>query len=185
MIEIRIERAEDAAEVRAINEQAFGQPTEADIVDRLREACPDCLSLVAEEDGRVVGHILFSPATIETASGADRTSGGASEAPGGTIEGMGLAPMAVLPDRQRQGVGSTLVRRGLEILRKRRCPFVIVLGHPNYYPRFGFEVASKHGLRSQWDGVPDEAFMVLVMHNDIVGRTSGTARYRAEFNEAV
>jgi len=91
--------------------------------------------------------------------------------------------MAVLPERQRQGVGSQLVRRGLDILRERECPFVVVVGHPEFYPRFGFEAASSHGLVSQWDGVPDAAFMVVVLDATAMATASGVARYRAEFNE--
>ncbi len=171
MIEIRTERPEDIPYVRIINEQAFGQPADANAVDRLRRTCADWLSLVAEEEGRLVGHILFSPAVIEN--------------PGRRIEVMGLAPMAVLPDRQRQGIGSALVRRGLDILRKRGYPFVIVLGHPEFYPRFGFEAASKHGLSSQWEAMPDGAFMVLILDHNTMERVSGVARYRDEFNEAM
>jgi len=167
---IRAEKPEDVPGVRIVNELAFAQPTEADIVDRLRRACADALSFVAD-DGGIVGHILFSPAVIE--SGGRR------------IVGMGLAPMAVLPDRQRQGIGSKLVRRGIEILRQRRCPFVIVLGHPEYYPRFGFERASAQGLACQWEGVPDEAFMVLVLDVYTMEGATGVAQYRDEFNEAV
>lgn len=89
MITIRIERSEDIPHVRIINEQAFEQPAEADIVDKPRWSCPDCLSLVAEEDNHLIGHVLFSPVVVE--------------ATGRRVEGMGLAPMAVLPDRQRQG----------------------------------------------------------------------------------
>jgi putative acetyltransferase len=96
---------------------------------------------------------------------------------------MGLAPMAVLPDRQRQGIGSQLVMRGLDILRERGCPFVVVVGHPEYYPRFGFERASTHGLASQWDGMPDAAFMVLVLNARAMADVSGVATYRDEFNE--
>ena len=94
------------------------------------------------------------------------------------------APMAVLPDRPRQGIGSRLVRRGLEILRERECPFVVVVGHPEYYPRFGFERASAHGLVSQWEGVPDDAFMALILDSEIMAGVTGIARYRAEFGEA-
>ena len=166
---IRPERPEDASQVRQVNERAFGQPVEAGLVDKLRQACPDSLSLVAEEDDVVVGHILFTPVRIES---AERR-----------VVGMGLAPMAVLPDRQRQGIGSKLVRQGLDILRERGCPFVVVVGHPDYYPRFGFEPASVHGLRSQWEGVPDEAFMVLAFEADAMTGVSGVARYREEFNE--
>jgi putative acetyltransferase len=96
---------------------------------------------------------------------------------------MGLAPMAVLPDRQRQGIGSQLVRRGVDLLRERRCPFVVVVGHPEYYPRFGFEPASAHALVSQWDGMPDAAFMVLILDDHAMAGVRGVARYRGEFDE--
>jgi putative acetyltransferase len=165
---IRPERAADTPEVRRVHELAFGQPLEADLVDRLREACADALSLVAE-DHVVVGHILFTPVIVQSAARR--------------VLGMGLAPMAVLPDRQRQGIGSQLVTRGLDILRERGCPFVVVVGHPEYYPRFGFERASTHGLASQWNGMPDAAFMVLVLNARAMADVSGVATYRDEFNE--
>ncbi len=88
--------------------------------------------------------------------------------------------MAVLPDRQRDGIGSKLVRRGLDELRERNCPFVIVLGHPEYYPRFGFEPASKRGVRCKWE-VPDEVFMILVLDEAAMAGVSGLAHYRSEF----
>jgi len=157
--------------VRAINEGAFEQPAEADIVDTLRRTCPDSLSLVAQDGEDVVGHILFSPVVVE--------------ASGRRVTGMGLAPMAVLPDRQRQGIGTRLVKRGLEILRERGCPYVVVLGHPDYYPRFGFQPAANHGLSSQWEGVPDEAFRVLILDGSAMTGVSGVARYRDEFNDAM
>ena len=168
MITSRLERPEDAPEVRHVNELAFGQSAEADLVQRLQQACTDSLSLVAEDDA-VVGHILFTPVVVESA--------------GRRVVGMGLAPMAVLPDRQRQGIGSQLVRRGLDILGERGCPFVVVVGHPEYYPRFGFEPASMHGLESQWEGIPDAAFMVLVLDVHVMAGVSGVAKYRQEFNE--
>jgi putative acetyltransferase len=168
VVTIRPERAADTSEVRRVHELAFGQPVEADLVDRLRDACADALSLVAE-DHVVVGHILFTPVIVESA--------------GRRVVGMGLAPMAVLPDRQRQGIGSQLVTRGLDILRERGCPFVVVVGHPEYYPRFGFERASTRGLASQWDGMPDAAFMVLVLNARAMADVSGVATYRDEFNE--
>ena len=171
MIIIREEGPEDEEAVRAVNEKAFGQPAEAIIVDKLRKNCPGLLSLVALDGDEVVGHILFSPAKIE---GSTKT-----------IEGMGLAPMAVLPERQRQGIGTLLVDRGIEMLRSRSCPFIIVLGHPEYYPRFGFERASLWGIRSQWEGVPDEAFMILVLQRAAMKGLSGVARYRDEFDEAM
>jgi putative acetyltransferase len=171
MITIRRECPGDIATNRAVNEAAFRQCAEADIVDALRYACPDILSLVAESDGEIVGHILFSPVTIEDGSQSR--------------QGMGLAPMAVTPDRQRQGIGSELVQAGLEILREQDCPFVIVLGHPAFYPRFGFEPASGHGLRCQWEGVPDAAFMVLVLDEASMAGVTGVARYRDEFDAAM
>lgn len=171
MAVIRVERPQDAPGIREVNERAFGRPAEADIVDELRRACTDCLSVVAEDDGVVVGHILFTPAIVESA--------------GRRVVGMGLAPMAVNPDHQRQGIGSALVEQGLEVLRGRRCPFVIVLGHPDFYPRFGFERASAHGLACKWEGVPDEAFMVLILDQGAMEGTSGVVQYRSEFDMAV
>jgi len=171
MITIRQEEPEDIAAVRAINETAFGRPTEAAIVDSIRAACPDAVSLVALEDDRIVGHIFFSPVLVS--SGNEST------------QGMGLAPMAVLPERQRHGIGSMLVQVGIDAMRKRNCPFIIVLGHPEYYPRFGFISASRHGLSCQWDGIPDEAFMALILDEVSMVSVSGTARYRDEFDEAM
>ena len=171
MIEIREERDEDRQAIGRINEQAFGRPAEANIVDALRANCPGLLSLVALAGGRVVGHILFSPVTIEGTFGI--------------LKGMGLAPMAVLPEFQRKGVGSELVQTGIEILNKSKCPFIIVLGHPEYYPRFGFERASLYGIKSQWEGVPDPAFMILWLYRTMIDHVSGVARYRDEFNEAI
>ena len=123
--------------------------------------------MVAEDDA-VVGHILFTPVVVESA--------------GRRVVVMGLAPMAVLPDRQRKGIGSQLVRRGLDILRERGCPFVVVVGHPEYYPRFGFEPASAHSLVSQWGGMPEAAFMALVLDVDAMTGVSGVARFREEFD---
>lgn len=171
MIQIREEEPGDIAAIRMINERAFGRSEEAGIVDRLRLGCPGAISLVAVLEDQVVAHILFSPVTLDS---------------GGTvIRGMGLAPMAVLPEHQRKGIGSQLVQAGLNALRDVGCPFVIVLGHPNYYPRFGFKPASQYGLRSQWDGIPDKAFMVLVFDEARLRGASGVVRYRSEFNDAM
>jgi putative acetyltransferase len=170
MITIRPETRLDLPAIRKINELAFGQVAEANLVDSLREYCRDLLSLLAIDDNEPVGHILFSPATIE--SEAD------------TIRGMALAPMAVLPGRQRKGIGSALVREGLETLQHSSCPYIIVLGHPEFYPRFGFEPASRHGVKCQWEGVPDEAFMLAILDQDLMSGITGTARYRPEFDLA-
>jgi putative acetyltransferase len=171
MISIRPEEQKDHAAVRAVNELAFGQPEEAKIVDRLRESCGRSLSLVATQDEEVIGHILFTPVTLESGDV--------------TLQGMGLAPMSVLPDYQRQGVGSALVKEGLSVLGKQVCPFVVVLGHAEYYPRFGFEPASKVGIKCQWEGVPDEAFMILIFDEKAMKGASGIAKYRDEFDEAM
>jgi putative acetyltransferase len=168
VITIRPEKPEDFSHIRHVNELAFGQPAEANLVAKMRQSDADTLSLVAD-DGGIVGHILFSRVVIENTRRQ--------------VVGMGLAPMAVRPDRQRQGIGSQLVRRGLDIIRERGCPFVVVVGHPEYYPRFGFEPASKYGLVSQWEGMPDAAFMVVVLDAHAVAGVSGVARYRDEFNE--
>jgi putative acetyltransferase len=168
MITIREEQSQDVAAIREVNIGTFGQPQEADIVDKLRENCDDLLSLVAEVQDQVVGHILFSPVTIDSGERA--------------LGGMGLAPMAVLPDYQRQSIGSELVRAGIASLAARQCPFVIVLGHPDYYPRFGFKPASRYGISSDWQ-VPDAAFMILILDRAKLQGISGVAKYRPEFAE--
>jgi putative acetyltransferase len=171
VINIRPEQPGDIAAVHAINETAFSRATEADIVDSLRIACPDAVSLVAVKDGKIVAHIFFSPASISTENK--------------TTHGMGLAPMAVLPDHQREGIGSLLVRAGIDTLSEGNCPFIIVLGHPQYYQRFGFVPASQHGILCQWKGVPNDAFMVLVLDEEAMAGVSGPARYREEFDKAM
>ncbi|SDB60573.1 putative acetyltransferase [Desulfonatronum thiosulfatophilum] len=169
MLEIRQEDPQDQNAVQSLNLAAFENGPEAALVDALRSSCKEYLAFVAVEDGAVVGHILFTPVTVD----------------GSDAAGMGLAPMAVLPSRQRKGIGTQLVRHGLEHLRRSGCPFVIVLGHPEYYPRFGFEQASTYRLVSQWEGVPDEAFMVAVFDDNALPRAGGTARYRNEFDDAM
>lgn len=170
-IEIRPEQPGDSPAIRAVNELAFGQPVEATIVDALRAAGCTIISLVAFREDRVVGHILFSPVTVDTK--------------GGIVTGMGLAPMAVLPEFQSLGVGSALVRAGLSEVRAKSYPFAVVLGHPHYYPRFGFVPASRHGLRCAWSEVPDEVFMALVLDETAMQGVAGLARYRPEFDDAI
>ncbi len=171
MVEIRFELPKDIDEVRLLNDKAFGQPEEGRIVDKLRKSCNGILSLVAISNNKIVGHIMFSPVTIETQKGV--------------IEGMGLAPMAVLPELQNCGIGSKLVKEGLRIINNTTCPYVIVLGHEKYYPRFGFQRASKYGLTSQWEGVPDDAFMAMILNDSVMKEVSGIVRYRDEFNETM
>jgi putative acetyltransferase len=170
MVTIRDEDALDVGQIRSVLVAAFPSPLEAEIVDRLRASCDDRVSLVAIADDRVVGQILFTPAVIDT--------------PNGPTTGYGLAPLSVLPEFQRQGVGSRLMRAGLERLDQSNCAFVVVIGHADYYPRFGFVRASTYGVRCQWDVVPDEAFMIRVRDPWIASRLAGTVRYRPEFDEA-
>ncbi len=124
---------------------------------------------MAIEDGAIIGHILFTPATLDAAP----------------MVGMGLAPMAVDPSHQNRGIGTLLVRHGIDHLSASGCPFVIVLGHPGFYPRLGFEQASSYGLICQWEGVPDDAFMIMILDQDGFPEVSGIARYRDEFDEAM
>jgi putative acetyltransferase len=167
VITIRAEETEDIDAVRRVNELAFGQPDEAALVDALRAVSDPQISLVAVADGQVVGHIFFSPVSIE----GDSTS-----------SALGLAPMAVLPEYQRQGIGSQLVRDGLRECQRLGCNVVVVLGHPEYYPRFGFVPASQKGLRSEYP-VPDEVFMVAELKPGALGGRRGLVKYRPEFGE--
>ena len=160
---IRAERPEDIPRIRDVNRLAFEQDQEANIVDALRSNGAALLSLVAVLDDAVVGHILYSPARV------------------GSLEGAGLGPMAVLPSHQRRGIGSQLVEAGNAMLRDRSCPFIIVLGHPAFYPRFGFTAARPMGIHCEWD-VPDDVFMIAVFDDDRMRGVSGLAKYRQEFS---
>ncbi len=171
MIRVREETPADYDQIRQVNDLAFECPDEGKIVDQIRASQEEIISLVALVDEKVVGHILFSPAVINR-----------NQKP---ITGMGLAPMAVLPEYQNKGIGTTLVKEGLQKLRESNCPFVIVVGHAEYYPRFGFERASKHGLQCQYDGTPDEAFMVIIMDQAVMKHAKGVAEYMKEFDAAM
>jgi len=171
MIEIREETKNDYDEIRLVNNIAFGQTTEGMIVDKLRDSSKEILSLVAAKNDKIIGHILFSPAHIDTNSE--------------TIKGIALGPMSVLPEFQNKGIGTMLVKEGLRLIKEMSYPFVVVLGHKKYYPRFGFEPASIYNLKCPWEGVPDEAFMVLLFNDAAIKNINGTIKYRDEFNEAV
>ena len=166
MTEIREERPEDIGAVRDVNKRAFGQDQEGNIVDALRSNGAALLSLVATLNDQVVGHIMFSRITVGGATGA------------------ALAPMAVLPEHQRSGIGSNLVELGIQKLKDAGYPFIIVLGHANYDPRFGFKPASSLGIECEWE-VPDDLFMVLVLDQAKMQGVSGLAKYRHEFSTVV
>jgi putative acetyltransferase len=168
MVVVHPERTEDQAAVRFVHEFAFGRRHEADLVDLLRLRAQRFISLVAVMDGRVVGHILFTPVQIETEEGL--------------IPALGLAPMAVLPEYQRRGIGSELVRQGLQACAQGGHPVVVVLGHPAFYPRFGFLPASRKGLHCEY-AVPDEAFMVAELSPGALQGRTGVVKYLPEFSE--
>ena len=168
MITIRPETAEDYAAIREVNVLAFGREIEAKLVEALRES-PDFileLSLVAVEGGRVVGHILFSPLVIETKDGS--------------VPALALGTLAVRPESQNQGIGSKLVREGLERCRSLGHRIGVVIGHPAYYPRFGFSPARARGLEAPFP-VPDEAFMVLELVPGALDGVAGIVRYPSPF----
>jgi putative acetyltransferase len=164
---IREEQPEDYTEIRRLNEQAFDQPLEARLVDLLRTNNAILLSLVAIADRQIVGHILFSPVQLESGESV--------------LEGAGLGPMSVLPDFQRMGIGSRLIEEGIRGIRQMGFPFIVVLGHPNYYPRFGFDPASRYGVTCQWE-VPDGVFMVMPFDPARFEGCGGLVRYRDEFS---
>lgn len=164
-MQIRPERADDISAVHAVNAAAFDTSAEAKLVDALRGQARPIVSLVAEDDGGIVGHIMFSPVTLVAQEGTSFA---------------GLAPMAVMPSRQRQGIGSRLVREGLERCRQAGFRGVVVLGHAEYYPRFGFVPAARFGLRSEYD-VPDDVFMVVELVTGALKGKTGTIRYHPAF----
>lgn len=162
-IEIRPEQPADIPAIREVNDLAFGQTLEGRLIDTLRANQAVSLSLVATFNSHIVGHILYSPAEIAG------------------VHGAGLGPMAIRPEYQRQGVGTRLVETGNRMLAESGCPFIIVLGHPEFYPRFGFVPARPLGIACAWD-VPDDVFMVLTLDAAKMQGVSGRAEYRQEFS---
>jgi putative acetyltransferase len=164
---IRAENENDRDAVFAVNLSAFETPSEATLVDGLREHAQPVLSLVAEENGNVVGHIMFSPVFL---------SGNPD------LKVMGLAPMAVAPEHQRKGIGSALVRAGLEQCRQLGFVAVVVLGHPEYYPRFGFSPSSRFGIDSDYE-VPEEVFMAVELEPEALSGKTGRVKYHHAFSK--
>lgn len=166
-IGIRAERPADAQAVDAVNRLAFAGPGEAALVAELRRLGASEVSLVAEGEEGIAGHILFSRVTIED----PRFAGTA----------VGLAPMAVLPAHQRRGIGGALVRAGLASCRELGHGAAVVLGHPEYYPRFGFRPAHELGLRSVYP-VPPEVFMAMELVPGALRGVAGLVTYHPAFD---
>lgn len=170
MIFFTTETKDDIIMIREVLTSAFGQTNEAALVEAIRNSAnfiPE-LSLVAKEDDNVLGYILFSPIFIATESES--------------VPALALAPLAVTPARQRQCIGTQLVQIGLSKCRELGHSIVVVLGHSEYYRRFGFETASKFGIEAPFP-VPDEAFMVLELKSGALEGVRGIVRYPKYFDE--
>ena len=169
---IRAEEEKDYAKITEVNDLAFGQKNEGLLVERLRqtENYIPALSLVAELNDEIIGHILFYPVTVQSA--------------GSRYPTLSLGPMAVIPEYQRKGVGSRLVFEGFEAAKALGHESVIVIGHPDYYPRFGFRLASRWDINSPFE-VPVEVFLGLELVEGALKGKSGTVEYPKEFEEAV
>ncbi len=165
-VEIREEQRGDIEAIYEVNSAAFPTEAEADLVNALRAAGALLLSLVAVDNGKVVGHIAFSPVEIRS----DR----------GVVETVGLAPLAVLPEYQRKGFGSRLIVRGLQELEAADYKTIFVLGEPHYYQRFGFVPAAKYRIRWEHEA-PREAFMVKELLSGALNGVTGVVRFRPEF----
>lgn len=170
MFTIRAEQEKDISSIQTVNQLAFGGDNEVKLVDAIRGSqffIPE-LSLVAvNDDNEVIGHILFSVIHVETEAGVVPT--------------LGLAPMAVLPEHQNSGVGSTLVREGLKKSTELGYEHVMVLGHPNFYPKFGFVPSRSKGIEPPFP-VRDEVFMVLELTPDALRGIQGTVKYPPAFD---
>jgi putative acetyltransferase len=161
---LRPERPGDADAIHAVHAQAFGREAEAGLVRALRRDARPYVALLAEQDGRVAGHVVFSPVAIE----------------GGSPPALGLGPLAVTPPLQQAGIGSWLVRAGLERCARAGARIVVVLGHAAYYPRFGFRPASPLGLRYRGEAF-DPSFFALELAPGALAGVSGRVRYHEAF----
>jgi len=169
MLSIRSEREEDHEAVHQVHELAFGQSNEALLVAALRVAAFPLVSIVAENDGDIVGHILFSPVSVESEDGK--------------FTAMGLAPLAVRPEHQRRGIGGNLIQVGLRTCHYLGSDLIFVLGHSDYYPRFGFKTAKTLGFICEYP-VPDEVFMVAELTPQAAGGRRGLVKYHPVFSES-
>lgn len=168
MLVIRPEKPEDIESIRNINEKAFRQKNESKLVDKLRNRGVLTISLVAVWDSEVVGHIAFSPVVVESGTSSSKA--------------IALAPMAVLQGYQQKGIGSQLVRAGLEECRRLGYEMVVLVGHPDYYPRFGFVPAKPKGVDCEFQ-VPEEAWMLLELREGALAGRRGVVKFEPEFKE--
>jgi len=164
---IRVEEEHDKDPVYSVNRSAFETQSEAELVDAIRKHAKPIVSLIAEEKGTLVGHIMFSPVSL---SGHP------------DFKLMGLAPMAVVAEYQRKGVGSNLIREGLKKCRLLGFQAVVVLGHPAYYPRFGFRPSYRYGIDSEYD-VPENVFMILELSPGVLLNKNGRITYHSVFGD--
>jgi putative acetyltransferase len=164
---IRAEEPRDWVAVHAVNVAAFGRPAEANLVDALRAQAQLYVSLIAEVDDTIVGHIMFSPVSLSGHEG---------------LGIMGLAPLAVAPEHQRKGVGVALVRTGLDQCTGLGFGAVVVLGHPDYYHRFGFSSSARFGIGCNYQ-VAEDAFMVVELQAGFLRGASGTIKYHTAFSD--
>lgn len=164
-LDIRPESIEDGKSVWDVNLAAFGTDAESKLIEALRDGGYVEVSLIAAFEGKVVGHILFSRMTIGTALG--------------TVDALSLAPMAVLPEYQRRGIGSKLVEAGLEACRQRGHKIVLVLGHPQFYPRFGFSVEQAKALASPFGA--GDAWMARELQPGALADVAGEVEYSPPF----
>lgn len=165
MIHVRPERPDDADAIRDLLLAAFSTSAEADLVGDLRGACGDFRSWTAWDGSDLIGHVLFTPARADAGP-----------------TGYGLGPMAVAPERQNQGVGTQMLRESLGRLAAEGAAWTVVLGHPRYYPRFGFRPAREYGLACPWEAVPAPAFLVRELRPGGLVGVEGAIRYRPEFS---
>jgi putative acetyltransferase len=166
---IRPETPADYLAIKEVNDLAFGQLNEGELVENLRKNPKFAteLSLVAEANGKIVGHILFFPIAIKLAAGKEK-------------ETISLAPLAVRPEFQKQGIGGELIREGLKACKQSGYDSVIVFGHPEYYPKFGFRPAGTWGIKDTF-GAPAEAFMALELKEGALEGASGVVELPEEF----
>jgi len=168
MVQIRPEQPADFPAVYEINETVFEGPDEARLVDALRPVADPFLSWVAERDGAIVGHILFTPVSVVDG--------------GETWSAMGLGPVAVLPKYQNLGIGSKLIQSGLEACRLIDQPIIFVLGHQEYYPRFGFQPAVTRDLHFSDPNLDPHFFMIELTPGALAGR-KGFVHYLPPFDD--